>query len=47
MATFNLLVNGESVSVEAEPNMPLLWVLRDLLNLTGTNFGCGIGLCAA
>lgn len=47
MATFNLLVNGESVSVDAEPNMPLLWVLRDLLNLTGTKFGCGIGLCAA
>src|SRR5215510_2714761 len=47
MATFNLLVNGESVSVDAEPEMPLLWVLRDLLNLTGTKFGCGVGLCGA
>ena len=47
MATFNLNVNGVAHAVEAEPDMPLLWVLRDLLNLTGTKFGCGIGVCAA
>ncbi len=47
MATFNLNVNGAAHTVEAEPHMPLLWVLRDLLNLTGTKFGCGIGVCGA
>lgn len=47
MATFNLNVNGAARTVEAEPDMPLLWVLRDLLNLTGTKFGCGIGVCGA
>jgi aerobic-type carbon monoxide dehydrogenase small subunit (CoxS/CutS family) len=47
MATFNLNVNGVAYTVESEPAMPLLWVLRDLLNLTGTKFGCGIGVCAA
>ncbi len=47
MATFNLNVNGDAHTVEAEPDMPLLWVLRDLLNFTGTKFGCGIGVCAA
>jgi isoquinoline 1-oxidoreductase subunit alpha len=34
-------------TVDADPEMPLLWVLRDLLNLTGTKYGCGIGLCGA
>ena len=47
MSTFNLNVNGSIVTVEAEPNMPLLWALRDLLYLTGTKFGCGVGLCGA
>lgn len=47
MATFTLSVNGAQHNVEAEPNMPLLWVLRDLLNMTGTKFGCGAGLCGA
>ena len=47
MATFNLTVNDVTNLVEAEPDMPLLWVLRDLLNLTGTKFGCGIGACGA
>ena len=47
MSTFNLNVNGSIVTVETEPNMPLLWALRDLLNLTGTKFGCGVGLCGA
>ena len=40
-------VNGLEHQVEADPNTPLLWVLRDLLNLTGTKFGCGKGLCGA
>jgi len=47
MATWNLTVNNTPQVVEAEPEMPLLWVLRDLLHLTGTKFGCGIGMCAA
>lgn len=47
MAAFNLIVNGVSLTVDAETEMPLLWVLRDLLNLTGTKFGCGVGMCAA
>ena len=38
-------VNGESRSLEADPDMPLLWALRDLLGLTGTKYGCGLGLC--
>ena len=47
MATFSLNINGNLQTIEAEPGMPLLWVLRDLLNLTGTKFGCGIGVCGA
>jgi aerobic-type carbon monoxide dehydrogenase small subunit (CoxS/CutS family) len=47
MATFTLEVNGVAQTVTAEPDMPLLWVLRDVLNLIGTKFGCGIGMCAA
>ena len=47
MTTFNLKINGVDHTVEAEDNMPLLWVLRDLLNLTGTKFGCGVGMCGA
>lgn len=40
-------VNGESRSVDVDPETPLLWVLRDELALTGTKFGCGAGLCGA
>lgn len=47
MATFTLEVNGVAHLVDAEPEMPLLWALRDLLNLTGAKFGCGTGLCGA
>src|SRR6266545_3634715 len=47
MATFTLEVNGVAQTVTADSSMPLLWVLRDLLNLTGTKFGCGVGMCAA
>ena len=42
-----LSVNGKAVSVEAEPDTPLLWVLREELQLTGTKFGCGAALCGA
>ena len=43
MATLN--VNGKQLSVDVEPDMPLLWVLRDELGLTGTKYGCGIAAC--
>ena len=42
-----LQINGQSVSVMAEPDLALLWVLRDLLGMTGTKFGCGMALCGA
>jgi len=45
MVAFN--VNGKSVSVAAEGDTPLLWALRDHLGLTGTKYGCGVGLCGA
>ncbi len=44
---YTLKVNGQSTTVDAPPDMPLLWVLRDLMNLRGTKYGCGIGQCAA
>lgn len=47
MQKFTLTINGEAREVEADPQMPLLWVLRDRLGLTGSKFGCGIGLCGA
>ena len=47
MASIGFVVNGKSVSVEAEPGTPLLWVVREHLKLTGTKFGCGSGLCGA
>ena len=46
MAT-TLNVNGKQVSVDVEPEMPLLWALRDELGLTGTKYGCGIAMCGA
>lgn len=42
-----LNINGESRTANADPSMPLLWVLRDELNLTGTKFGCGVAACGA
>jgi isoquinoline 1-oxidoreductase alpha subunit len=42
-----LNINGKSVEVEATPDMPLLWVLRDTLGMTGTKFGCGMAMCGA
>ena len=44
---FDLNINGRQVSVDAEPDTPLLWVLRDELKLTGTKYGCGQALCGA
>jgi isoquinoline 1-oxidoreductase alpha subunit len=43
----NLTVNGKASSLAADPNMPLLWALREELKLTGTKFGCGMALCGA
>jgi len=43
MAAFTLTINGRKRRVEAAPEMPLLWVLRDLLGMTGTKYGCGVG----
>jgi isoquinoline 1-oxidoreductase alpha subunit len=42
-----LEINGKSVSIDAAPDTPLLWILRDELNLTGTKYGCGIAQCGA
>lgn len=42
-----LNINGSRQEIRADPAMPLLWVLRDLLNLTGTKFGCGVAACGA
>ncbi len=47
MPTFNLTINGRKRSVNAPAEMPLLWVLRDVLQMTGTKFGCGVGVCGA
>jgi len=47
MSVYQLKVNGQSLSVEADEDTPLLWTLRDHLNLVGTKFGCGIGQCGA
>ena len=44
---FKLTVNGQTTTVDAPADMPLLWVLRDLLKLNGTKYGCGIGQCGA
>ncbi len=47
MAVFNLNINGKTQKVDVEPGMPLLWVLRDVLGLTGTKYGCGMALCGS
>jgi isoquinoline 1-oxidoreductase subunit alpha len=47
MPQYAFAINNVLRTVEAEPDMPLLWVLRDLLNMTGTKYGCGIGMCGA
>jgi len=45
MATYTLTVNAKQHTVEAQPETPLLWILRDTIGLTGTKFSCGKGLC--
>jgi aerobic-type carbon monoxide dehydrogenase small subunit (CoxS/CutS family) len=47
MPQYSLRINGKLRTVTAEPETPLLWVLRDELNLTGTKYGCGVGVCGA
>jgi isoquinoline 1-oxidoreductase subunit alpha len=47
MAQYNLQINGQVYPVDAEPDTPLLWVLRDNLGLVGTKYGCGIAQCGA
>src|SRR5471030_2625788 len=47
MAALTLTINGKAATVEAEPDTPLLWIVREHLKLTGTKFGCGSGLCGA
>ncbi|MGN6180611.1 MAG: (2Fe-2S)-binding protein [Mucilaginibacter sp.] len=43
----SITVNGKPHTIDADPNMPLLWALRDILGLTGTKFGCGVAQCGA
>ena len=47
MAALKFTLNGKSQTVDVPPAMPLLWVLRDTLGMTGTKFGCGMSLCGA
>jgi isoquinoline 1-oxidoreductase alpha subunit len=47
MSPVSLILNGKRRTVTADPDMPLLWVLRDVIGLTGTKFGCGIAQCGA
>ncbi|QMU29546.1 (2Fe-2S)-binding protein [Adhaeribacter radiodurans] len=47
MATLSLTINNKFHTVEADPEMPLLWVIRDIVGLTGTKFGCGMAQCGA
>lgn len=47
MPSYTLTINNEKKVISADPETPLLWILRDILNLTGTKFGCGKGLCGA
>ncbi len=44
---FKLTINGQAATVDAPADMPLLWVIRDILKLSGTKYGCGIGQCGA
>jgi isoquinoline 1-oxidoreductase alpha subunit len=47
MAVYELTINSKPYKVDVEPSMPLLWVIRDFVGLTGTKFGCGIAQCGA
>ena len=47
MASYNLAINGKTYKIEADPKMPLLFAIRELANLTGTKYGCGMAQCGA
>src|SRR5207248_9074847 len=47
MPSYTFVLNGQSVQVDAPSDMPLLWVLRDKLGVTGPKYGCGVGVCRA
>ena len=47
MATYTLNINKKTYTIEADPKMPLLWAIRDIVGLTGTKYGCGIAQCGA
>jgi isoquinoline 1-oxidoreductase subunit alpha len=47
MAIYNLKINGSTKQVDADPATPVLWVLREHLNMTGTKYGCGVAMCGA
>ncbi len=47
MASYTIIVNNVKKRISVDPDMPILWVLRDVLGLIGTKFGCGIGICGA
>jgi isoquinoline 1-oxidoreductase subunit alpha len=47
MADFSFTINKRPITIEAEPQMPVLWVIRDIVGLTGTKFGCGLAQCGA
>jgi isoquinoline 1-oxidoreductase subunit alpha len=47
MSKFEIQINGTLHKIEVDPDMPLLWVLRDIIDLKGTKYGCGIGMCGA
>lgn len=47
MSTYQLTINSKKVTVDADPDTPLLWILRDHLGLTGTKYSCGIGICGS
>ena len=47
MSTVTLTINGQDHTIDLPKDMPLLWALRDILNLTGTKYGCGIGTCGS
>src|SRR5688572_29093143 len=47
MARIRLTINGKPETVDVDPDMPLLWILRDALGMTGTKYGCGVGVCGS
>src|SRR5687767_11296882 len=47
MPRYALTINGSAKNVEVPAEMPLLWILRDVLGMTGTKYGCGVGICGA